>query len=423
LVEVEVDIGATLLLLLGGFLVFLMVPAIGMLEAGLIRRRNIVNGLMKGLMAVAVFLPIWFLVFPINFYPVISGTYPGGFYMTGESRGVPDLVYSFFIGVFGAVTLALIFAGAPERIRFGGWLLYAVFFSAIQWPLIAGWIWGGGWLSNLGSITGWAPGLGVRDFAGGTVVHAYAGIATLAILMVVGPTLRRALPNSETRSEYIYMRYVQKIEAQNIELPLAMLGTALLWFGWYGFNGCSTVTITQQTGYAVANTAIAASLGGVVSALISKVSEGVWNPVMTISGIIGGLVAITPLAGFVDLYSGFLVGFTAGVISYYGIRGVERWVIIDDPVGSFPVHGFNGIMGSALVPVLSNPSVGGLQGIVYGGSPGWLATQLLGMGIALTLVFVTTYIFFKALVALRLRARPEEELVGLDIVDHDVRLG
>lgn len=259
----EVDIGATLLLLLGGFLVFLMVPAIGMLEAGLIRRRNIINGLMKGLMAVAVFLPICFLVFPINFHPVISGTYPEAFYMVGGSRGVPALVYSFFIGVFGAVTLALIFAGAPERIRFSGWFFYSVF-SALQWLLIAGWIWGGGWLSNLGSITGWAPGLGVRDFAGGTVVHAYAGIAALAILMVVGPTLRRALPNSETRSEYIYMRYVQKIEAQNIDLPLAMLGTVLLWFGWYGFNGSSTVTVTQQTGYAVANTAIAGSLGGVL---------------------------------------------------------------------------------------------------------------------------------------------------------------
>lgn len=179
---------------------------------------------------------------------------------------------------------------------------------------------GGGWLSNLGSLTGWTPGLGVKGFAEGAVVHTYSGLATLSILLTIGPILRRVVPNGETRSEYIYMRYVQKVDFQGIDLPLAILGTVLLWFGWHGFNCCSTATLSVQTGYAVANTAIAASLGGVVATSLSKLFEGSWGPVMSISGILGGLTAITPLAGFINLYASFFVGVVAGLVTYYGYK-------------------------------------------------------------------------------------------------------
>jgi len=422
--SIQLDLGATIWLSLGAVLVFLMIPAIGMLEAGLIRRRNVINGLMKGLLAAMVFLPIWFLVFPAYFKQVLVGQYPGGYLLTGSNTGVPDIIYAFFIGVFGAVTLALIFAGAPERVKFGGWIIFSVIFASVQWPLISGWIWGNGWLANLGSITGWAPGLGVRDFAGGTVVHAYAGIAGLAILLAIGPTLRRA-PKNDPRNGKVRpeMIYVESIEAQNVDLPLAIIGTTLLWFGWYGFNGGSTVTVTQQTGFALANTSIAAALGGLVALILSRFRLGLWSPIMAMSGILGGLVAITPLAGFIDLSWSFFVGILAGLVTFYGIRLVERWYMIDDPVGSLPVHGFNGIMGSALVPVLANPSISGLTGLIYGGTPGWIATQLLGMAIALLFVFSTTYGIFKLLVKLGFRARVEEELAGLDVVDHGVRVG
>jgi Amt family ammonium transporter len=252
------------------------------------------------------------------------------------------------------------------------------------------------------------------------VVHAYAGIAGLAILLAIGPTLRRAPNNGNVRPELVY---VENIEAQNINLPLAIIGTTLLWFGWYGFNGGSTITVTPQTGFALANTSIAAALGGLVTLLLSRVRLGLWSPVMAISGILGGLVAITPLAGFIDLNLALVVGALAGFVTFYGIRLVEHWYMIDDPVGSLPVHGFNGIMGSALVPVLADPSICGLTGLIYGGAWGWVAVQLMGMGIALLFVFSTTYGLFRLLVKLGFRVRVEEELAGLDVVDHGIYLG
>ena len=418
--SVEIDPISTLWVLLAGILVFLMIPAIGMLEAGLIRRKNVINGLMKGLLAIMVFFPIWFAVFPIYFgHLLVDGYYPL------DGGGIPGFIYAFFLGTFGAVTLALIFAGIPERVRFGGWIAFSVFFSAVQWPLIASWVWGGGLLAALGDITGLAPGLGLVDFAGGTVVHAYAGIASLAALMIIGPTIRRMYRNGGTatsliaREEVLYKEY---IEMRSVNLPLAIIGTALLYFGWFGFNGGSALSISVQTSYAIANTAIAGALGGVVAVGLQRALDGMWGPVMAISGIIGGLVMITPLAGFVGTLAAFVVGALAGIVTYFGLKIVERWYVIDDPVGSLPVHGFNGVMGSMLVPVLSDPSVGGVAGLLFGGSPGWVVVQLMGMTIALGIVFISTYVLFQVLVRAGFRVRPEEEIAGLDVVDHGTKL-
>ncbi len=417
---VEIDLVSTLWVLLAGILVFLMIPAIGMLEAGLIRRKNVINGLMKGLLAVMVFFPVWFAVFPLYFGDLLTE----GYYLL-DGGGIPGLIYAFFLGTFGAVTLALIFAGIPERVRFGGWIAFSVFFSAVQWPLIASWVWGGGLLATLGDITGLAPGLGLVDFAGGTVVHAYAGIASLAALMVIGPTIRRmyrnggAMTSISAREEVVYKEY---IEMRSVNLPLAIIGTALLYFGWFGFNGGSALSVSVQTSYAIANTAIAGALGGIIAVALQRALDGTWGPVMAISGIIGGLVMVTPLAGFVGTATAFLVGPLAGIVTYFGLKAVEKWYVIDDPVGSFPVHGFNGIVGSMLVPVLSDPSIGGLAGLIFGGPPGWIATQLIGMAIALGLVFVTTYVLFLVLTRGGFRVRPEEEIAGLDVVDHGTKL-
>jgi len=415
---VELDLTSTIWLSLGAVLVFLMIPAIGMLEAGLIRRKNIINGLMKGLLAVMIFLPIWFAVYPVFYGGVIAD----GFYLTGGSAGVPMYIYGFFIGVFGAVTLALIYAGIPERVRFGGWVVFSIFFSALQWPLVSSWVWGGGFLYRLGDILGIAPGYGVRDFAGGTVVHAYAGFASLAAMLAVGPTVRRGLLNGSIAVGGEEIAYKERVEMRSVNLPLAIIGTSLLFFGWFGFNGGSTVVVSTQTQYALANTAIAGSLAGFVATAAARAHRGYWDPVVSISGVIGGLVMVTPVAGYVDLWASYLVGVLAGLITYYGMRYVERYYVIDDPVGSLPVHGFNGVAGSALVPILSSPQVGGLAGIVYGGPPGWVAVQLAGIAIALGFVFATTYLCFYILVRAGYRARYDEEVVGLDLLDHGVRL-
>ncbi|MEL9991268.1 MAG: ammonium transporter [Thermoproteus sp.] len=408
----QVDQTATIWTAVGGVLVFLMIPAIGMLEAGFVRRVNAISALSKGLLAFAVFLPIWFAVFPLYF----GGVLVDGFYPTGADAGIPWPVYAFFLGVFGAVTLALIAVGAPERLKFGGWVLFSIFFSAVQWPLVASWIWGGGFLARLGSITGWAPGLGVRDFAGGTVVHAYAGLAGLMATLVLGPSLRRRAGDGVQKA----FAYKESLEYKYSELPYGLVGTALLYFGWFGFNAGSALAPNVQMAYALVNTAVAGSLAGALSVALSKLFDGVWSPVALVGGLLGGLVAITPLAGFIDVPFSFLVGALAALTTYFGTKFVERYYSVDDPVGSLPVHGFNGVLGSALVSVLAYPPLAGAAGLIYGGSPGWVATQLLGMAVALGFVSATTYGFFKALTALGLRASLEEELVGLDVVDHGV---
>ncbi|MFB6489702.1 MAG: ammonium transporter [Thermoproteus sp. AZ2] len=407
----QVDVEASIWTTIGGVLVFLMIPAIGMLEAGLIRRKNLINGLMKGLLAVMIFLPIWFAVFPLYFSRIIVN----GYLPTGQDVGVPEFLYAFFLGVFGAVTLALIYAGAPERLKFGGWVIFSIFFSAIQWPLVASWIWGDGFLYNLGSLTGLAPGLGLRDFAGGTVVHAYAGLAGAMAVLALGPTLRRLADRYESE-----VAYKEAVEAKNVDLQLAIIGTVLLFFGWFGFNGGSTLSMDVQTEYAVTNTAIAGALAGFVSMLAAYFEKRTWDAVATIGGTLGGLVAITPLAGFIDIPFSYLVGVAAGLVTYYGTKLVERWYTIDDPVGGLPAHGFNGIMGSMLVPILADPNVCGMAGLIYGGSLGWVLVQWMGMAIALGFVVATTYAMFKLLVALGFRASREEEIVGLDAVDHGV---
>ncbi len=409
----QVDQTSTIWLAVGGILVFIMIPAIGMLEAGLVRRVNVINAMSKGLMAFAVFLPAWFAVFPLYYHGVLSD----GFYPTGEGVGVPMYVYGFFIGAFGAVTLALIGAGAPERLKFGGWLIFSLFFSLVQWPLVSSWIWGGGFLSNLGRLLGLGD-FGVLDFAGGTVVHAYAGLAGFIITLLLGPSLRRTrLLTNGGLSPLIYKEH---IEYKYAELQYAILGTILLYFGWFGFNGMSTVTVSEQSQYSIGNTAIAGSLAGAITALLSRIHEKTWNPVAIMAGLLGGLVMITPLAGFVDIWASYVVGVLAGLVSYYGMKFMERYYFIDDPVGSLPVHGFNGILGSALVPVLAKPGLAPFAGLIYGGSPAWLGVQLLGMAIALSFVVATTYVVTLLLVKAGFRATTEEELVGLDVVDHGV---
>lgn len=270
-------------------------------------------------------------------------------------------------------------------------------------------------LASVGSITGWAPGLGVRDFAGGTVVHAYAGLAGAMAVLVLGPALRRAAKGKESE-----IAYKKSAEARYADLRLAIIETILLFFGWFGFNGGSTLAVSAQTGYAIINTAIASALAGFTSIVISYAERRIWDPVSAIGGIIGGLVAITPLAGFIDVPFSYLVGTAAGLVTYYGTKLVERWYAIDDPVGGLPAHGFNGIMGSMPVPVLADPDVCGMKGLIYGGSVGWAFTQWLGTAVALAFVVATTYGMFKLLTKLGLRAGTEEEVVGLDAVDHGV---
>ncbi|MDQ3854879.1 MAG: hypothetical protein M3281_00620, partial [Chloroflexota bacterium] len=303
--KLTASIPGTLWVLIGAFLVFIMVPSIGLLEAGLTRRKNVVHGLMKSLSAAAVMVVAFAIVgFGLSFSPDslggiigdptrflfsghLSSAWPTVFTNGTATGGIPLFAYVLFQMMFAAVTLALIGAGVPERMKFSAWMLYSAFFAIVLYPLVAHLVWSpNGLLANLGTRTGWLDGMGVRDFAGGVVVHAQAGFAGLAITLALGASLKKRasaashLTNGRTpRGFEIPDGYADKAALERDErygnnIPLAVIGTALLWFGWFGFNGSSSLELSLQGVSAALVTAVAAAAAGVVAILMSKAIDG-----------------------------------------------------------------------------------------------------------------------------------------------------
>ncbi len=461
--QIAASAPATIWVLLGSFLVFIMVPSIGLLEAGLTRRKNVIHGLMKSLSAVGIMSVVFALVgFSLSFNPSTFGGllgHPGDFALGGHwnalwpvaldssgapTAGVPVPVYLLFQTMFAAVTLALIGAGVPERMKFGAWLLYCLFVGLIVYPLVAHWVWSpNGILQTLGTVTGLLPGMGVRDFAGGVVVHVQAGVAGLGITMALGASIKRRhtlqlrrgrgdnLPSPLAADHRVAPHLDREVaERYGYSIPLAVVGTALLWFGWFGFNPGSSLDLNVQSATAAVATNLAASLGGMVAILLSRRLDGKWDPVMAISGILGGLVMITPNAGYVDPVGATILGVLAGVATVVAIKVMDRYLYhVDDPVGGFPVHGVNGLIGSMVVPLFANPDIAGIGGLTqaglfYGGGSAaatWLVLQVVGVLLSTIFVFVTAWGFVKvASTFMAVRASATEEIQGLDLADHGV---
>jgi len=370
----------------------------------------------------------------------MASAWPTIFTDGAATGGVPLFAYVLFQMMFAAVTLALIGAGVPERMKFSAWLLYSAFFALVLYPLVAHLVWSpNGLLANLGTRTGWLDGMGVRDFAGGVVVHAQAGFAGLAITLALGASLRKRASATEQQNgrrsgkrplvpaEYAEQAVVERGERYGNNIPMAVVGTALLWFGWFGFNGSSSLELTLQGVSAAFVTAVAAAAAGVVAMLMSKAVDNKYDGVMAISGVLGGLVMITPNSGYVDVGAAVVLGILAGVVTFSATKLMERYLYsVDDPIGGFPVHGVNGVLGSILVPVFANPAITGFSvaGLLYGGGSQamtWFMIQAIGVVAAGTLVFAISYGFIKVLgVFMAVRANYDEEVLGLDAVDHGV---
>jgi len=456
---IPLNLAATGWLLLATFLVFIMVPSIGLLEAGLTRRKNVIHGLMKSLSAVGIMSIIFVLVgFSLSFSPETIGgiigqpltfslgnnwnsLWPVAFGADGApTSGAPLPVFLLFQTMFAAVTLALIGAGVPERMKFGAWAAYCVFVGLIVYPLVAHWVWSpNGIFNTLGTVTGLLPGMGSRDFAGGIVVHIQAGVAGLAITMALGASVKRRHTLSINRSGSSLVEVDETTRPQlereaseryGYSIPLAVVGTALLWFGWFGFNPGSSLDLNFQSAFAAVNTNLAAALGCMVALVFSRMLDGKWDPIMAISGILGGLVMITPNAGFVDSVGAAVLGIMAGVVTVLAIKAMDKYLYhVDDPVGGFPVHGVNGVIGSLVVPLFANPDVAGIGGLTqaglfYGGGSNaivWFLIQAIAVVISAVFVFATSWGFVKVASAfMRVRATVTEEIQGLDLVDHGV---
>jgi len=395
----------TVWVLLGAFLVFFMQAGFGMVEAGFIRAKNTCNILTKNFLDFCMATLGFFLVgYALMFGNGNSFCGTEGWFLAGLGdktvSGIPVYAFWLFQAAFCGAAATIVAGGMAERMKFVGYLIYSFLISALVYPIIGHWIWGGGWLSEMG----------FADFAGSTVVHTTGGIAALIGTIILGPR----------EGKYGIDGAAKAIPAHSI--PLASLGVFILWFGWFGFNAGSTLGVNNagfDIGRVAINTNIAAALGGIAAMITVWKRFGKPDLSMAMNGALAGLVGITAPCAYVEPWAAIVIGAVAGVVVVLGVELLDK-LHIDDPVGAVPVHGMCGIWGTIAVGIFGRQSLGlANEGFIYGGNPMQIGIQMVGSVATVVFVLVTMGIIFKFIdVTIGLRVSREEELRGLDIGEH-----
>ena len=403
----KIDTGDTAWVLISTALVMLMTPGLAFFYGGLVRRKNYLNVLMQCFIILAALSIQWVLFgYSLAFAP--SNGFWGGLQWFGlkgvgfepypdYAATIPHQAFMIFQAMFAIITPALIIGAFAERMKFSAFLIFTLLWATFVYDPIAHWVWGsGGWLKNMGTL----------DFAGGTVVHINAGIAALVTALMIGK-----------RTSY------DKYPIPPHNLPFSVLGAALLWFGWFGFNAGSALAANgiAVNAFVVTNTAGAAA--ALTWALIDWKLTG--NPTMlgTISGAIAGLAAITPAAGFVGVGAALIIGIAASIFCYIAVSFVKRKFHYDDSLDAFGVHGISGIWGTIATGLfatkLINPA--GADGLFAGNSK-QLFVQLIAVAATVIYAFIGTFIIYKLIdVVIGVRATEEQEAIGLDLTEHNER--
>jgi ammonium transporter, Amt family len=392
----------TLWVLLAAFLVFFMQAGFGMVEAGFIRAKNTCNILTKNFLDFSM-ASIGFFMFG---YAIMFGegnAFIGlkGWFLVGAKSGADVPLYAFWLfqAAFCGAAATIVAGGMAERMKFQAYLIYSFIISALIYPIVGHWIWGGGWLSELN----------FADFAGSTVVHTVGGTAALIGTMMLKPRLGKYNPDGKPNA----------IAGHSI--PLASLGVFILWFGWFGFNPGSSLSVGDGSLIALVaiNTNLAAAAGGISAMITVWKIFGKPDLSMAMNGALAGLVAITAPCAFVDPWAAILIGAIGGVIVVFGVILLDK-LQIDDPVGAVPVHGMNGFWGTIAIGIFGKESLGlSYNGLIYGGGLKQLGIQLLGVSSVIIFIIVCMSIVFKLInVTIGLRVSREEELKGLDIGEH-----
>ncbi|NPB06955.1 MAG: ammonium transporter [Aquificae bacterium] len=396
--EAKLDTGNTAWMLVASALVvFMTVPGLALFYGGLDKAKSILNTIAMSFTAFALVTLTWIAVgYSIAYGDDILGFMGNPFqYFFGKGisginpdTGYPALLDLMFQLTFAAITTALISGSFVGRMKFSAWLLFALLWSVIVYPPVAHWVWGGGFLSQHGAL----------DFAGGTVVHINAGVAGLVGALILGRRKDAALiPNS---------------------VPLVALGAGILWFGWFGFNAGSALAANETAAWAMINTTVAASTAALAWMFAEWLHAGKPTVVGISSGIIAGLVAITPAAGFVNLVGAVLIGAIAAPIAYFAVALLKPKFGYDDALDVFGIHGMAGIVGAVLTGVFADPSVGGTPGLIYGNVK-QVFVQLVGVVVTMVYSAVLTAAILLALKAtVGLRVSEEEEVEGLDSAEH-----
>ncbi|MDR1021788.1 MAG: ammonium transporter [Prevotellaceae bacterium] len=409
----KVDTGNTAWIIVATVLVLMMtIPGLALFYGGLVRQKNLLSIIMQCFVLVGVITILWVAfgyswVFGSGFMETGSplGFFIGGFdkvFLRGVTVGtllpganIPETLFALFQCMFAIITPALIIGAFAERVKFGGYLLFIVLWSIVVYNPLAHWVWGGGWLGELGAI----------DFAGGTVVHVNAGISALVMAIMLGK-----------RKGY---RYGRPAAPHNV--AFVFIGAAFLWLGWFGFNAGSGLAADGLAANAFLVTHLSTAAAAVTWMAIDWIRNGKPTTVGACTGAVAGLVAITPAAGTVDVLGAFAIGAASSAVCFFMVAVVKTKLKYDDSLDAFGVHGVGGIIGSILTGVFATRLItgdGGQQGALYGDwHQLWVQTAATAATIAYSAV-LTVILFYivDKLVGIRVSARVEEE--GLDVYEH-----
>ncbi|MED3879248.1 ammonium transporter [Priestia megaterium] len=400
------QMGDSVFMFFSALLVWIMTPAIALFYGGMVRSKNMLSTAMYSVGSLAVISVLWIVAGYSLAFSTGGNAFIGnldwvglkgvGFTPNGDySATIPHNMFMMFQLTFAVLTVAIISGAFAERMKFSAFILFAILWSLFVYAPVAHWVWGvGGWLRELGAI----------DFAGGNVVHISSGVAGLILALVVGKR-----KNADAAAPH--------------NLPLTLLGGMLIWFGWFGFNVGSSLTINSVAMTAFINTNTAAATGIIGWLVVEWIINKKPTLLGAVSGAIAGLVAITPACGFVTPFASIVIGFIGGAVCFWGIFSFKKKIGYDDALDAFGLHGIGGTWGGIATGLFATTSVNdaGANGLFYG-DPSLLWKQLVAIVATYLFVGIATFIIVKVVgLIVSLRATQEEETLGLDITLHGER--
>ncbi len=405
------DTGHTAWMLTATALVlFMTIPGLSLFYAGLVRAKNVLSVLMQcfaitGLMSVLWFIAGYSIAFGTDGVP--AGPYLGDMgnmflanvSMDSMRNGIPETLFVMFQMTFAVITPALIVGGFAERMKFSAMLLFCAAWMLLVYAPVCHWVWGGGWLGNMG----------LQDFAGGTVVHITAGVAALVAAMMMGP--RRGFGATAMPPH---------------NLTMTVTGAGMLWVGWFGFNAGSALAADNSAAMAMLVTHLSAACGSLAWMTMEWIRHGKPSVLGIVTGMVAGLGTITPASGSVGPAAAVVIGLSAGVVCYFATITLKNTLKIDDSLDVFPVHGVGGILGTVLAGVFCAPGIGLLSGNGFSDGissiGGQLYVQVFGVVVTFAFALIGSWVLLKVVDSLiGLRVDEEQETEGLDLVLHDER--
>jgi Amt family ammonium transporter len=401
---VKVNAGDTAWVLVSAALVLFMTPGLALFYGGMVRAKNVLAMLMQNFFAMGIVTILWVLFgYSLAFGGFGNGGWIGNFDFVGlknltnavDANGLPVLAFVAFQLTFAIITPALITGAIADRMRFAAWVGFIGLWAVLVYLPVAHWVFAGGWLAERGAL----------DFAGGTVVHVNAGAAALVLCILLGR--RRGWPKHAMPPH---------------SLPLTLLGTGILWFGWFGFNAGSALAANGVAAQAFMNTFVAAAAGMVGWLIVERIKDGHATTLGAASGAVAGLVAITPCAGFVGGMSPIAIGGIAGIVCYLAIA-LKFKLGYDDSLDVVAVHLVGGIIGSVLLGLFAEKSVNaaGANGVFNGGGWSLFGEQVLAVAVVMAFSMVVSLgigLLLKVVLRGGIRVNEDDEEVGLDLTQH-----